>query len=199
MSDQAPGNQQADINWEDRYKGASRIINELTASKKTLEDQLAASNALVEQLRVQLSSKDVEKSVSATEYQNQLQKALADVQSMKTELADLRAYKAKLDTAKKLGATHLMPIIDRIPYVDDPVAMETIIKDFSNWGDQLKQEVEKRILAGSVPSLPSTPPTQNLPTTLQEWQSLIASTPTGPGYEDLMKKFWTWGQSQSRR
>lgn len=209
MSDQLPENpgqqppsgQHANpaIDWEARYKGASQKINELTTEIAGLKAQLSANASDMEQLRTSLSVKDVEKDAAVGSYKTQLEKAMADTNAAASELKELRALKAKLEMTKKLNAPHLVPILDKIPFVESPEAMEEVMKTFLDWGKELVTEREKQLLAGvTPPPAAATTPAKTLPTTSKDWQAYVNSFPPGsPEREQAYEQWWKAGQSAS--
>ncbi|HMN11162.1 MAG TPA: hypothetical protein PKD55_02410 [Bellilinea sp.] len=196
VQQEVPEQQTPSIDWEARYKGASQKINELMEKSKTLEGQLASRTSEIEQYKTQLSMKDVEKDTSIGEYRKQLEKVMADKSAADKELAELRAMKAKVEVVRELDAPHLMKIIDKIPYVEDPDAMKTIIKDFADWGNEIAKEREKQILAGVTPPISSVTQAKAAPKSSAEWEAHINSLPVGPEREKAWADYWSWGKSQ---
>lgn len=190
------GQQANQIDWEARYKGASQKINELMNRITELEGQLSSRASEVEQHKASLSIKDVEKDAAINSYKTQLEAALAKSQQDQSELRELRALKSKLDIAKKLGASHLVPILDKIPYVDNPEAMEDVVKSFMDWGKDLVKERESQLLAGVTPASPAAVTTPALPTSSKDWEAYVNSQPFGPEREKAYQQWFTWGASQ---
>jgi chromosome segregation ATPase len=184
------------IDWEKRYKGSVTKINELNATIKDLNAQLSDKSSLVEQLEAQLSAKDIEKDASVSEHKRLLEEALSNKSKAESELSELRAMRMKLDLMKEMGANELVPIIDRIPAVDDPEAMKQIMQDFKGWGNELVSEREKQLLSGEI-STPSTNNTQTVaPQSSQEWEAHINNLPLGQEREKAWQDYWKWGASQ---
>jgi len=181
------------IDWEARYKGASKKINELTSVKAELEAKQADYSTQIEQLKSQLGIKDVEKDTAVGEYQKQLETALQEQSQAKKELESLQAYKAKMDMAKKLGAPELVNIIDRIPYVEDPEALETIMKDFVSWGNDFAKRREEQLMAGVTPPVAATEFTDQLPQTHDSWRQQLLD---GNNKEGLTwDRYWEWAKT----
>lgn len=193
--------EQPGVNWEERYKGSVTTINRLQGEIKTLKEQLSGKTSEYEQLYSQLTQKDVEKDVAVSEHRKQLEKALTEKTTAERELTELRAFKSKMDVIREMGANHLVPIIDRIPYVEDPEALRTIIKDFSNWGDDMKKEREKEILSGITPTgvAAGSQAKPNVPSSAKEWEVHINSLPLGIEREKAWDEYFVWGQQQSRK
>jgi len=180
--------------WESRYKGASRLINQLTVEVKDLKVQLSEKTSELERLKSDLSIKDVEKDAAVGERDKTLEQKITELNEAKRELKDLRAYKTKAEIAKKLDP-RLLTIIDRIPAVEDIDAQEQIMKDFITWGDQIAKQRESQILAGVTPTN-VTSADEGLPTTREEWNRQLAQTPLGPEREKLWEHYWEWAKPE---
>lgn len=185
--------------WSNRYKGASQKINDLMGQIKSLQDQLGEKSSELEQLRTQLSVKDVEKDTSIGEYKKQLESVLTQKSDLEKEAAELRAMKAKVEMAKKLKAPQLLSILDTIPYVESEEALETIMKNILDWNQAQISEREKQLLAGVTPGNSSTPPpSKNTPKSREDWIKLINDTPIGPEREALWQQRFKWEQEQAQ-
>lgn len=188
------------INWEARYKGSVTKINELQATIKTLTDQITVLTSDKEQLAQQLNIKDVEKDAAVGEYKKQLEQAVGSKSQADRELAELRAMKAKLDMARKLEAPQLVQILDRIPYVEDEAALETIMKDFMNWRQEGAKEREKQILAGVTPGLAGSPAgSPAMPNSAKDWEAHINALPLGEQREKAWNDYFEWGKANGTR
>lgn len=187
------------VDWEARYKGASTTINTLTNEIATLKQQLSTAASEMEQLRTNLGVKDVEKNTAVGSYQQQLQAALTENESLKREVGELRQLKAKLDIAKKLNAPQLTTILDQIPYVENADALEAVARTFLDWADnQVKARVEQ-LAIGTTPASPSAVSTAPvLPANSTDWQKYVFGKPVGPEREAAYEQWFKWGQSQQR-
>ena len=169
----------AQENWEARYKGAVRKIEELTLSSRDLTAQLAAKSSEIEQLKLQLSTKDVEKTVAVSERDSKLEQLIKDGAVSSSELKELRAFKAKVEMANKMGRPELIKIIDRIPAVEDPTVLEGIMQDFTRFADDLVAQREKQIFSGVVPPIGPGGGMPQKPTSSASWEKHINSFPLG--------------------
>jgi small-conductance mechanosensitive channel len=185
------------IDWEARYRGSVSKINELQGTIKTLQEQQAAKTSEIEQLRAQLTTKDVEKDAYVGEHKKQLEKALSENSELRKELTQLRALKAKMDMAKKLEAPQLMPILDRIPYAEDPEALESIMKDFVSWGQGFAKEREAQLMAGVTETVAQASAKKATPNSHDEWLKLIQSSPAAD-QDRLWKEYWEWGANSQQ-
>jgi hypothetical protein len=190
-----PVQQASSENWEQRYKGSVRKIEELTLRVRDLEGQLGAKSSDVEQIQSQLSVKDVEKDVAVGEYRKQLEKALQEKSQADAELGELRAFKAKIDLARELKAPHLIDIVDRIPYVTDPEAMKTIMNDFVGWGNTLVKEREAQLMAGVTPGVQAVA-SEVGPNSSNEWMKRIEAEVSPAKRDKLWEDYWKWGSNQ---
>jgi hypothetical protein len=178
---QAPSGQQAvgaPENWEARYKGAVRKIEELTLGNRDLTAQLAAKASEIEQLKVQLSTKDVEKTVAVSERDTKLEQFIKESADLQSKLKELAAFQAKVKMAQEINRPELIKIIDRIPAVEDPQVLKGIMEDFTRFADDLVKEREKQIFSGVLPPIgPGSAPQK--PTSSASWEKHINTLPLG--------------------
>lgn len=187
------------VDWEARYKGSVHKIEELTLANRNLTEQLAAATSEREQLRVQLSSKDVEKDVALNQSGKILGEKETALNNAMAELKSLRALKTKLDAIKKTQRGDLLEVIDAIPSVEDPVAMDTIVKTFADFATSVEKRREQQLMAGVVPTSGATTQTTPLPTNEADWMTYINKFPMGsPEKAKAMNLMWDWGMSQNK-
>ena len=180
-----------------RFDGLVRKVEELTLTNRGLTDNLTQTSSEKEQLTGQLAIKDTDKAAAVGEYQKQLEAALQTQTEQASELSELRALKAKMELVRKHEAGHLIPILDRIPYLEDPEAMETVFTDFLQWGDNIAKSREKEILAGYTPA--GSGPTEvpvTTPDSKDAWLAHIQKQ-TGTEAELAWKQYWEWGAQQT--
>ena len=179
-----------------RFDGLVRKVEELTLTNRAVNEQLTQLSSEKELLTGQLAIKDVDKSVAVGEYQKQIEAAIQTQTQQASELGELRALKAKMELVRKHNAGHLIPILDRIPYLEDAEAMETVFTDFLNWGDNIAKTREKELLAGYTPSgAGPAEPTNTTPTTKESWLAHIQKQ-TGTDAQKAWKQYWEWGAQQ---
>jgi hypothetical protein len=179
-----------------RFDGLVRKVEELTLTNRAVSEQLTQLSSEKELLTGQLAIKDVDKSVAVGEYQKQIEAAIQTQTQQASELGELRALKAKMELVRKHNAGHLIPILDRIPYLEDAEAMETVFTDFLNWGDNIAKTREKELLAGYTPSgsVPAETP-DTTPKTKENWLAHIQKQ-TGADAQKAWKEYWEWGAQQ---
>lgn len=185
--------------WEARYKGSSRVIDQLTKDKKALEDQLVALTSENEQLKTQLTMKDTEKTVAVGERDKQLQAMIEAKTTTDSELADLRSLKMKVEVARELNDPGLLSIFESIPSVSDKDAMKALMQNISSWGDERVKAREKELLAGVTAPVAQAAPEMALPTTVEGWQKYINEAEYGT--EEKAKRlnaFRDWGLASTK-
>jgi chromosome segregation ATPase len=191
-SQQSPVQQVED--WERRYKGSVKKIEELTLSKRDLEAQLAEKASRLEQLDSQLGIKDVEKDTALRERDKKLEELLQSKSQADQELETLRAMQLKLEVIKELRQPKLIEIVDKIPNLTDKEALTTVMKDFASWGNSLAKEREDQILAGYTPPVSASTSTSK-PTTHSGWMEYVNNLPMGSDERNTaMDEYWAWGQ-----
>jgi len=192
---QAPSGQQE--NWKARYDGLVRKVEQLTMDNRSTLEQLATRTSEVEQLRAQLSLKEVEKTSAVGERDKQIQSFQAAQGLTQVELNDLRAMKIKLDVIKKLGNPGLMKVMDSIPAMQDAAAIETVFTNLAAFATDAANEREKQLKAGITPAFNSQQTVVSLPASDEEWAKHIDSLPLGSKERQAAHdKFWTWASSK---
>jgi chromosome segregation ATPase len=201
---QDPGQQEhattatAPVDWEGRYKGSVKKIEELTLANRGLQEQLTAKTSEVEQLRVQLGQKDTEHQVAVTERDKQLSTFTEERASMQAELKELRAYKTKVEMAIEAEHPELVKIIHRIPNVEDPEVMKSIIGDFASFTDEAVKARERQLLAGTNTATRPVNQPPAAPTTRDAWLKKINETPIGtPERAKLLDDYGDWLEAQN--
>jgi len=179
-------------NWKPRYDGAVRKIEELTGTVRDLQGQLAAKSSELEQLRSQLSVKDAERDAAVSERDKRIQETIQSKTTAEQELAALRAYKMKVDAVKKLGDTKLVKIIDNIPNMTDPEALDTVLKQFSEFAIDAVREREQQLLSGVTPGVTSGAQVST-PASEKAWDDHINSLPLGSKErQKALDSKWDW-------
>ena len=186
--------QQQNTDWEARYKGLVKKVEELTLSNRTLNEQLTAKSSELEQLRSQLVVKDAEKVSVVGERDKLLQSITQEKVALESELTDLRGLRLKIEAIQELGRPELLKIAHRIPGMTDKDALKVVLQDFAGFADDLVQQREKQILAGVTPPLSSAGNAHpNQPASEQEWETHINSLGLGTKERGkAMDDYWTW-------
>jgi len=195
---QAPPVQQVEQrpneDWERRYKGSVKKIEELTLSSRDLSSQLETKASELEQLKSQLGIKDVEKDTALSERDKKIQELLESKNQADKELEALRAMQLKLEVVKELKQPKLVEIIDKIPNLTDKETLTTVMKDFANWGESIAKDRENQILSGYTPPV-SASSSDSSPSSHQGWMERINNLPMGSDERNkAMEDYWVWGQ-----
>jgi len=182
---------------QERFSGAIKKIEELTLANRGLNEQLTAKTSEMEQLNAQLASKDIEKTVAVGERDKNLEVALKKNADMEKELASLRAFKMKVETARELGHPELIGILDRIPAMEDADVLKDVMSDFVNFRESGIKEREQALLSGYTPPTPSVQPTDEAPQSNKEWEKHVNSLPVGSkDRQEAFDKWFDWQQEQ---
>jgi hypothetical protein len=185
--------QQQGENWKARYDGLVRKVEELTLANRSLNEQLVAKVSDMEQLRLQLSTKDIEKGVAISERDTRLQTTLQAQTAMEQELAELRSMRIKLNVIKAKNAPQLLSILDRIPAMTDETALGLVVEDFMNFGNAMVQERERQLLSGVTPAMGGALPKKPQPTSTEGWNKFLNSlVPGSSEHNAAMDEYWTW-------
>lgn len=164
--------------WKKRFDGAVLKIQELTQQVRDLTAQLELKSSENEQLKAQLSTKDVEKTVAVGERDKQLQEALQAKSALETEVNRLKALELKLKVIKDINQPALLKIVERIPDLTDEETLKTVMKDFADFAQEAASQREKQILAGVTPGV-GPAPVASAPATEKAWEDKINSLPLG--------------------
>lgn len=170
---------QQDVNWEARYKGSVTKINQLMERIKDLESQLAARASEVEQLKSQLSIKEVEKDTAIGEHSKKISELAAEIERLKAENSKLNAFRAKVDVIKELQRPELVKIMDKIPDLEDRDALKSVLQDFASFVDEAVKQREEQLLSGIIDRREGVPSKSATPRTQEAWMEYINSLPLG--------------------
>jgi predicted RNase H-like nuclease (RuvC/YqgF family) len=207
MTDQTPGEQntsrqQAPEGFieKHRFDGLVRKVEELTLTNRNLTDELGQKTSDIEHLKAQLGLKDTEKTVAVGERDKMLEDKVKTLRELEREIADLRGLKLKIETIKKLGRPELLKIADKIPAMEDAEALETVMKEFAGFADDMVRERERQILAGTTPGLnPGQAAQMGTPASEADWQRHIGSMELGSlERQKAMDAYWDWGMKHHK-
>lgn len=194
-----PTSKPPDGNWEARFKGSVLKVEELTIATRDLTGQLQAKSSEIEQLKAELAKKDVEKTVAVSERDKNLQVSLTESAAKDTELASLRAYKLKVETAREMGHPELVTILGSIPDMTDPEVLKAVMGDFVQFRESGIQDREKALLSGLTPSVTPIINAPVTPTTKEGWEQYINTFPLGSKERSAASDSWyDWLQLQGK-
>nr|MBN1228885.1 hypothetical protein [Anaerolineae bacterium] len=168
-----------DLDWEARYKGSVKKIQDLTIENRDLKAQLEQQTSDIERLNAHLSTSGVEKDAAVGERDKIIEQRVLELQAKDRELEELRSFKAKVTTARELDAPELIDIIDNIPSVSDPEALKTVMADFKSFADRKVKQREEQLMAGFTPPVGPVNNTPTKPSTRDGWQRLVNNLPLG--------------------
>lgn len=184
------------IDWEARYRGQSTVINNLTAEKSNLQQQVATLTAEVEQLKAQLALKGTEMTSALTTKDLALSEISTAKAALENEIANLRSMKLAVDTAKKIGHPELAELAGTFPGVQDENTMETMLKAVAGVVENKVKARETQLTQGITPPV-GTGSAPSMPTTLEDWQKYISGFPFGSAErENARRLMQEWGRSQ---
>jgi hypothetical protein len=183
-----------ETDYEARYKGLVKKVEELTLANRALNDQLAGKNSSEEQLRSQLVVKDAEKTTSVGERDKLLQSITQEKMSLEAQLAELKGLALKVEVINELGRPELLKIANRLPSMTDKEALKVVLQDFAGFADDLVQKREKDLLAGITPALSGAGNVKTgLPASESEWDQHINSLGLGTRERaQAMDEYWNW-------
>jgi len=185
--------------YKKRFDGAILKIQELTLGSRSKDAELATKASELEQLRTQLSLKDVEKTAAVGERDRQLQEAITKNQQQETELKVAKALQLKLKVIKKLNRPELLKIIDHIPALEDEAVLETVMKDFGGFADDLVKARETQLLAGITPGIGAGATAPTRPASNQGWEDHINGLPLGSkDRAKALDDYGDWLEQQSK-
>lgn len=193
----SPPSQPTDaVNWEARYKGMVKKVEELTLSGRETQEQLQAKISEIERLEADLGLKDTEKTVAVSERDKQLNELVQSKTDLEQELSSLRALSLKVEVANEIGNPEMLAIVDTIPNLTDKEALTSLMTNISDWGDKRVKAREEQLLAGSTPDVTPTPPQVSLPTSNDDWQNYVNQVPIGSDEREQRMNAWRdWGLS----
>jgi chromosome segregation ATPase len=193
---QAPPSQPSasSTDWEARYKGLVKKVEELTLSNRTLNEQLTGKSSELEQLRGQLVVKDAERTTVVSERDKLLQQTVQEKTSLEAQLAELQGLALKVEVINELGRPELLKIANRLPSMTDKEALRVVLQDFAGFADELVQKREKDLLAGVTPALSNAGNVRPaLPASDSEWDRHINSFGLGTRErQQAMDDYWGW-------
>ena len=188
------------VDWEARYKGLVKKVEELTLSNRDLSAQLALKSSEIEQSKTQLGIKDTEKTAAVTERDNQIRTLTEARLANEAALKTLQALEMKVKVAKKLGRMDLLEVADQIPNVGDEAALEAVFQSLSSFTDKAVKQEREKLLAGVTPPPSSTSTSITLPTTSESWEKYVNSFTIGTKDRAAAMNSWgSWVQNQRKK
>jgi hypothetical protein len=179
-----------------RFTGAIQKIQTLTEELRDKDQQLAAMNSTIEQLKQQQAVKDAEVQAGYGERDAKLEEALLEKRKIESDAAALKGKLRKVDLAKELGHPELIQIIDTIPTFEDDDLQKKAMEDILSFSESRVKAREESLLAGITPGAPPVaPPQEQRPTTDEGWEKLIAAETSAQKRQAL---FDEWFESNKK-
>lgn len=176
-----------------RFTGAIQKIQTLTDELKSKDQETAALNSQIEQLKLQQAVKDAEAQAGYGERDKKLEAALLEKTTIEAEATTLKGTMRKIEIAKKLGHPELVEIIDTIPTFEDEALQTKVMEDILGFSDKRVQEREKSLLSGITPAVSPTPVLgEILPATNEAWTASIEAEQDQTKRTALFDKWWDW-------
>jgi len=181
---------QPNTDWEARYKGTVRKIEELTLGNRSLQEQNTILSSEKEQLNVRLSQLETEKTVGNQSWEQKYTEIIEKSTKAAEELRGLQTWKVKYDVAREVDP-RLLPVLDTLPNIEDRDTLKNIMSGLTGWADGLVKDREKQILSGVTPPLGGSPAIDTGPKTRDDWKKHIDSLPPGSKERTIaMNKMW---------
>jgi hypothetical protein len=175
-----------------RFTGAIQKIQTLTEELREKDQQLAAMNSSIEQLKQQQAVRDAEAQAGFGERDRKLEEALLEKQRIEGEATSLKGRLRKVDFAKELGHPELISIIDTIPTFEDDDLQKKAMQDILGFSEARVKAREESLLAGLTPGVsPTKPPEEQRPTTDDGWQKLIDAEQDPQKRQSLFDEWWS--------
>ncbi len=190
---------QPEVDWEARYKGSVRAIEEKVVALKEAQKALDAAQARIAELEANTSQLSTTQTVQQAEWQKKVEELTKQTMDLSAEIEPLRAAKRKSELAREMGLVNVFPVLDIIPSSPDDDVQKQLIQQFADWGKQMAKESEQRLLAGVTPSTPTVDPQEeSVPQSAKDWQKHVNSLPLGSKERaDAMKSMFDFMQRAS--
>lgn len=162
-----------------RFTGAIQKIEELTVANRDQATRLDTQTSELELLKLTASSKDQETTIVVGERDKLLNASADEVRALNTEVTTLRAYKRKVEMAKKMGRPELINTLHIIPDMEDDEALQAVMTDILGFRDTGVEQRERELTSGIIPSTTHIEAVDVKPTTDEGWKRYVNSFPTG--------------------
>jgi hypothetical protein len=162
-----------------RLTGAFQTIEKLTIRNQELEANAAAQTSTIEQLELQLQTKDTESGIVVGERDKLLTSQSEKLVALRAENADLKGFKRKVDMIIELDRPELVKALNIVPNMENDEALRAAMTDVLSFRDDGALQRERELTSGVVDHTPVLDDVPDKPTTEEGWDKLIASFPTG--------------------
>ena len=161
-----------------RLNGALAKIQSLTEEGRRKDGTIVELQGQISALHGEHAGEKASLSAVASETGTKLQTALAQIESLKTELAGKDGRLLKLKLIRENGMSGLLDIMDDIPAVSDETAQLEVLKRFAGFAAKVSSARESELVAGVLPT-PAQKVTATVPTNSGDWMKFIESLPLG--------------------
>jgi len=182
-----------------RFTGAIQKIQTLTEELRVKDQEQAALNSQIEQIKQQQAVREAEVTAGYGERDKQLEAALKDKLSVEAESGLLKNKIRKIDMAKELGHPELVNIIDTIPTFEDDALQKKAMEDIIGFSQNAVQAREDSLLSGLTPAVsPTTPVGDALPASDEAWSKAIEVEEDPTKRKIMFDQWYDWGTSQKK-
>lgn len=182
-------------NWEERYKGASRVIAERDKQMATLEAQIKELQGQVGSTSTQLQTAQAEGDARAVTLQEQLDALTQEKTTLTASLGEAQAKLMKFEALK----THpeLLPLADAIPNLTDQEALDNYIQMVADGVMKIADEKAQQLTAGITPgAIAPNDQTRLSYNSLEEWQAALNAAAGSDNFTEVAQQFRAWEARQ---
>jgi DNA repair exonuclease SbcCD ATPase subunit len=137
------------VDWKERYQGMTRVLTQRDKEVADAKSQLDTLSVTVKQLQDQLNGRSAELDVAKNGFQEQIKGKTTELEQAQKQLADLQAYKVKMDALKRFP--DLLPVADTIPSLTSPDLMEQHLKTLQDGVDAIVARKAQQLSVGITP------------------------------------------------
>jgi hypothetical protein len=186
-----PGQTGEPIDWEGRYKGAMRVLNQKTQELNGLQEQLTGANDTVQSLQQQVQNSQATWDASRQTLEQQVATLTGERDQGAQQLKELQAYQVKMQALAEYP--DLFPLADTIPNIEDPDTMKSHLDALSKSVDQVAQQKAERLTAGLTPgnTAPNAQPKYSY-STPDEWQTAMNNAAGSEKFQELSDAYLRW-------
>jgi chromosome segregation ATPase len=181
------------VDWEGRYKGAMRVLNQKTQELTSLQEQLTGANNTVQSLQTQLQNGQAQWDATRQGLEQQVATITGERDQAQQTATELQAYQVKMQALAEFP--ELFPLADSIPNMDNPETMKEYLTGLQKNVDQVAEQKAQRLTAGLTPG--ATNPAQQTGykyTTQEEWQNAMNQAAGGEEFQKISDAYLQWVQ-----
>ncbi len=190
----APG--AADSNWEERYKGAMRVVSERDKQVAALQQSVGSSSTQVGDLTAQLEALRAQQTQLEATHATALEGLTGERDAAQTALDTAQAEVMKFQALKE--HPELLPLADAIPALTDEQALTDYIEMMAKGVTDIATQKAQTLVAGMTPG--AIAPDQQNPyryQNLDEWQTALNQAAGTEDFTKIAAAFRQWEGSQN--